>query len=186
MPRRVSPPPPPGYRDVSIPVESLLIPGLLLGLGLAALALIPYGLLRGFKGSLLISPHTGTRMILALVVLLLVHELLHGLGWKLAGGFGWRQVSFGIDRRLNPYTHIKVPMTARAYRLGGLLPGLVTGVLPTLAGWIIRSGVVTLIGAFMLAGAVGDLIILWAIRGVPGDALVIDHPKNAGCWVQEV
>jgi hypothetical protein len=176
--------PPPGYRDVSIPIEALTVPGLVIGVGLALLAIAPYWVIHGFKESLTLSVGAAVGLILALIGLLVAHELLHALGWMIAGRLGRDQISFGLDRKtLNPYTHVHVPMTARAYRFGAALPGILTGLLPTLAGWVIGSGPLTLLGAFMSIGAVGDLIILWVIRRVPGHTLVIDHPTRAGCWV---
>jgi hypothetical protein len=176
--------PPPGYRDVSIPITELTRPGLILGAALALLTLGPFWLLHGFNGWLHISSLAGLAVAAALLILLVVHELLHALAWMIAGGFRWEQISFGIDRAtLSPYTHIAAPMTARAYRIGAVTPGLLTGVLPTLAAWVFGSGPLSLIGALMSVGAVGDLIVLWVIRHVPGDTLVIDHATNAGCWV---
>jgi len=29
--------------------------------------------------------------------------------------------------------------------------------------------------------AVGDAMVLWLLRGVPGDTLVEDHPDRVGC-----
>jgi hypothetical protein len=178
------PTPPPGYRDVSIPIAELARPGAVIGAALALLTLGPFWLLYGFSGWLEISPLAGLAVAVTLLVLLVVHELLHALAWMVAGGFRWEQIAFGFDRAsLSPYTHIAIPMTARAYRIGAMTPGLLTGALPTLAAWVLGSGALSLIGAFMSIGAVGDLIVLWVIRRVPGDTLVLDHPTNAGCWV---
>jgi hypothetical protein len=174
--------PPPGYRDVSIPITELTPSGLVIGAGLALLALGPYWLLHGFDGWLDLSPLGGLALVVALLV---VHELLHALAWMIAGGFRCEQISFGIDRAsLSPYTHVAEPMTARAYRIGAVTPGLLTGALPAVIAWILGSGPLSLLGALMSVGAVGDLIVLWVIRRVPGDTLVIDHPTNAGCWVK--
>jgi hypothetical protein len=74
-------------------------------------------------------------------------------------------------------------MTARAYRVGGALPGVVTGLLPVLAGLALGQPVLLLVGAFFLMAAVGDLLILWAIRRVPAAAQVLDHPTLPGCLV---
>jgi hypothetical protein len=179
-----NPTPPPGYRDVSIPIIKLARPGLVISAVLALLALGPFWLLYGFSGWLDISPLAGLGVAVALLVLLVVHELLHALAWMVAGGFRWRQITFGFDRAsFSPYTHIATPMTARAYRIGAMTPGLLTGALPTLAAWVLGSGALSVIGTFMSVGAVGDLIVLWVIRRVPGDTLVLDHPTNAGCWV---
>lgn len=176
-------PPPPGYRDVSIPMSALTRPGIAIGAVLALLVLVPFWLLHGFKGWLEMSPLTGLALAAALLI---AHELLHALAWMVAGRFRWEQISFGFDRAsLNPYTHIAAPMTARAYRIGAAAPGLVTGALPALAAWAFGNGPLSMIGAFMSVGAVGDLIVLWVIRRVPGDTLVLDHPTRAGCWVKE-
>ncbi len=178
--------PPPGYRDVSIPMSALTRPGIAIGAALALLVLVPFWLMHGIKGWLEMSPLTGLALAAALLVLLVVHELLHALAWLVAGRLRWEQISFGFDRAsLNPYTHIAAPMTAHAYRIGAVTPGLVTGALPTLAAWALGSGPLSLIGAFMSVGAVGDVIVLWVIRQVPGDTLVLDHPTRAGCWVKE-
>lgn len=179
--------PPPGYRDVSIPMQSLARPGLMISIFLAALALVPFWMIHGFKGSLDFTFDTVLIAAVTVVALMFAHELLHGVGWMLSGQVKRDQVSFHFDRRtFSPYAHASTPMSARAYRLGGVLPVLMTGALPILIGWITGSGIVTLVGAFMLVGAVGDLIILWVIRDVPGSTLVIDHPRHAGCWVQDL
>jgi hypothetical protein len=177
---------PPGYRDVSVPIESMLRPsGLAVAAALAILPLALYWARYGFKGFL---PSTLSVVLVAvgMAVLLLVHEGLHAVGWVVFGRLSWRDVSFGLDRKtLSPYTHVNAPMPATAYRAGGLLPGVVTGLVPAAIGILLRSGPLTLIGAALLSGAVGDLTVLWVIRRVPGDCLVIDHPSRAGCWVQE-
>ena len=177
---------PDGYHDVAIPMEALLVPGLILGSGIAVLALFPHLALHGVNSFLDMSPLGGGAFILALIGLLVAHELLHAAGWMLAGRLGWNQVSFGIDRQtLSPYAHMHAPMSARAYRIGAVLPGIGTGLLPLLIGWISGIGPITLLGTFMLVGAVGDLIILWVIRHVPAQRLVRDHPVKAGCWVKD-
>lgn len=181
-----TPEPPPGFRDLSIPMEAIMRPGLVLGVVITALALGPYALLHGVDGIGRITLAMWAVGIVLIVLLLVAHELLHGIGWTTAGRFGWDDISFAIDRKtLSPYCHARVPMLARAYRIGTVLPGLVTGLIPVLAGWITGSAPLALIGAFMSTGAVGDLLILWIIRAVPGDRLVIDHPTRAGCFVQE-
>ena len=177
---------PPGYRDISVPIEALLKPpGLAVAVALAILPLAIYGAGYGFKGFL---PSTLSIVLVAagMAVLLLVHEGLHAVGWVVFGRLSWQDVSFGLDHKtLSPYTHVSAPMPAAAYRAGALLPGIVTGLFPAAIGILLRSGPLTLIGAALLSGAVGDLMVLWVIRRVPGDRLVIDHPSRAGCWVQE-
>ncbi len=177
---------PPGSRDVAIALPEVMRIGAKLALALIALPLVLFWLLYGF--SYFTSTTFTNTFFLSLVpmfILLVVgHELLHAVGWMLAGRFSWRHIAFGLDRRtLSPYAHARVAMPVSAYRVGVVLPGIITGLLPVVIGLLARSGPLTLWGAFMLSSAVGDLIVLWVIRALPGTARVIDHPSKAGCIV---
>ncbi|MBE0690578.1 MAG: DUF3267 domain-containing protein [Anaerolineae bacterium] len=121
-----------------------------------------------------------------MLVGIVLHEGIHALGWKFFGNLRWRDLRFGVDRKtLSPYCHARVPMSARAYRIGALLPGILTGLLPTVAGIVLEHAFLTAIGAVLLSAAIGDLIVLWVLRTIPPDAHVLDHPSNAGCYVLE-
>lgn len=123
-------------------------------------------------------------IILGMVALIVLHELLHGLTWQRLSGVAREDVYYGIKwEALSPYAHLKVPIQMRPYRWGIAMPGLVLGVLPTLAGLISGSGLVFFIGLFMLIGASGDMIVLYLLRKDDPDTLVEDHPDRAGCYV---
>lgn len=95
-------------------------------------------------------------------------------------------MSFGINwRTLTPYAHIKVPITARAYRWGAFMPGLVLGLIPCLIAVLTGSGWLLVVGAVFILVAGGDFLVLWLLRGVPAGALVEDHPTAIGCRVVE-
>ena len=155
-----------------------------LALGLLLVCVAPYVLVWGPASLIAGLGAMGWWVLPVLVVAVVVHELLHGLGWKLFGGLAWSDIKFGFQwKALMPYAHAKVPMTARAYRWGGALPGLVTGVLPALLGLALGQPVLLLLGAILVIAAVGDLMVLWAIRRVPAGAKVLDHPSLPGCLV---
>jgi len=114
----------------------------------------------------------------------LAHEGLQGLGWMAAGGGNFRMVKFGFHwKTLTPYAHFTEPITAGAYRVGIVLPGIVVGLLPALAGYALSDPSFILFGGFFLGGAAGDVLGLWATRNIPGGTLVIDHPSRVGCLV---
>lgn len=122
--------------------------------------------------------------LLFLVVGAVAHEGLHALGWMVAGRIPARSFRFGVMWRYGTlYAHCDAPMPMRAYRVGGALPGIVTGVVPWLAGLLLDHLTLALAGALLTAGAAGDGALLWASRRVPGGARVVDHPTEVGLRV---
>jgi hypothetical protein len=180
-------PPPPGYRDVSIPMSQIGLPALLGMFPLIGLPLIPYWLLHGWDAFWAGAFGDGLLLIVGFIGGIILHEAVHAIGWKYAGGLGWNEFKFGIDlKSLSPYCHARAPMSARAYRIGALLPSLVTGVLPVAVGTALANPTLAFVGAVLFSAAIGDFMILWIIRNVRQDALLLDHPTQAGCYVQDV
>lgn len=144
---------------------------------LGAAVLVPYWLvwrempLNGFDSGLL---------LLALIPSIIVHELLHGVGYLL-GGAKLGEVKIGIQiKYLMPYAHCRVPLLAAGYRLGVALPGLVLGIIPAIGAVLTHNATLSIYAAAMIIAAVGDLIILWMLIPVPGDVRVQDHPTRPG------
>ena len=151
-----------------------------------ALLLVAYGFVWG-AGALgdgfdaLVDPLW--RFLLLVVGSVVVHEALHGIAWRLAGAAAG-SVSFGFQvKTLTPYAHSSAPMTATAYRIGAVTPGVVLGLVPAVAGLMLGAGAVFWYGVIFTLVAGGDALILWLLRGVPGDRLVADHPSKPGCLV---
>ena len=111
-----------------------------------------------------------------------VHEGVHGAAWAGLTGRPLSDVRFGFNvRALMPYAHARFAMPARAYRLGAAAPGVLLGLGPALAGAALGSGYAFAFGLALTAAAAGDAVVLWLLRGVPGGALVQDHPTLPGC-----
>jgi hypothetical protein len=122
--------------------------------------------------------------LLGFLLLVVLHEGIHGLTWQVLSGASREAIEYGIKWKvLTPYAHLKEPIELQPYRWGTAMPGLVLGVLPALLGLIIGSELLFLIGLFMTAAASGDMIILYLLRNEKPPALVEDHPENAGCFV---
>lgn len=123
----------------------------------------------------------------ALVVLgVLVHELVHGLGWMLIGRKPPGAIRLGFQwKTLTPYAHVKEPVEVNAYRIGAFLPGLLLGILPYLLSLVTGDGSLLWFGILHTSAAGGDWLILWLLRGVKSGRLVEDHPSLAGCSVIE-
>ena len=113
-----------------------------------------------------------------------VHEGIHALSWLWLGKITKKDIRFGV-KSLTPYTHCEVPIRASAYRGGAIMPALILGVLPYVIGLGTGLGWFTSFGLMYIFAAGGDLLILWILRGVKGEAMVEDHPLRVGCYVFE-
>ncbi len=137
----------------------------------------------GSLGRLIIAEITFLGVLAAGVV---AHELIHAGTWVLASKKSWSAVRFGFQlSTLTPYAHCLEPMPIEAYRLGTLMPGLLTGLLPALIGTLFNNGWLAFMGGALTLAAGGDFLILLLIRKVARGALVEDHPSRAGCFVLE-
>jgi len=126
--------------------------------------------------------HVFLQACVMMLIGIVVHELIHGVTWMLLVGKGFRHLSFGFMVGA-VYCHIDVPMRKRQYVIGALMPLLLLGVIPWAAGIVAGSMLWMLFGAFLITGAMGDIMIVWVIRKEPAESLVYDHPSEAGCYV---
>ncbi len=123
-------------------------------------------------------------LVLVFVVGAVVHELLHGLTWASFCKRGFKSIAYGVHwRHLAPYCHCKEVLPLRPYVLGGLMPGLVMGLLPALAGLLIGHLMLFLFGLFFSLAASGDLLVLWMLRHAKATDQVQDHPEKIGCYI---
>lgn len=174
--------PPEGFRAVDYTVELEALPRWVLWLGLLLMIvpLVPFVFLYGLDAFRVDIDFLW--VFLGFILLIVAHELVHAIGWKLTSGLPWRRFRFGVMWRvLAPYCHAKDPMALTPYRIGAVLPLFVTGVLPWLVGLIQADATLTIVGALLISGAIGDIYVLWVLRGLPTNALVQDHPSRAGC-----
>lgn len=133
------------------------------------------------KTWLLISPVV---MLVVFVLGAVVHEMLHGFTWAFFCKRGLKSIKYGVYwAMLTPYCHCQEVLPLRAYVLGGLMPGLVMGLLPALAGLLLGDILVFLFGLFFSMAAGGDLLVLWMLRHQKKEDLVQDHPEKIGCYV---
>lgn len=116
--------------------------------------------------------------IAILAASVVVHELLHGIGWAVASGKGWQAVRFHASAMM-PSCACKAALQKNAYLAGVLAPFAVLGVASILfvLAYPGTVSLLTLLVNFTAAGA--DLLIaLHVLR--EGDCLIADHPTQAG------
>ena len=86
-------------------------------------------------------------------------------------------------KSVGPRVRCDAPVSARAYRAILLLPLLLLGVLPGVVGVLAGSWLLLIWGMFLIMACSGDLITLWAMRGLPGTTPVRAHPTHPGCEI---
>ncbi len=113
---------------------------------------------------------------------IVAHEVLHAIAWKVAASPPKGAVRLGFQwKTFTPYAHCSVAMTARAYRIGAVAPGIALGLVPMIVALVFGWGGWMNYGILFTMAAGGDALIIWLLRGVPGGRMVIDHPSRAGC-----
>ncbi len=174
-----------GYRKAELTVSIvkanafgivLLIPLIVIGLGLFILA--NRQLRHGFSmGSFF-------AVIAVMLLMIVVHELIHGLTWAYFTEHHFKDIEFGFMKQyLTPYCACCTPLTKNQYIIGALMPMIVLGIIPMIIGILAGSLPILLLGIIMTDAASGDILIVWNILRYRSDAasiVYIDHPTQAG------
>ncbi|MBQ3710385.1 MAG: DUF3267 domain-containing protein [Bacteroidales bacterium] len=144
----------------------------------------PIGLLRP-------TPYGSLWFIVLFVLLIVVHELLHGLTWSLFSEHHFKDIDFGFMKEyLTPYCTCAVPLPKSHYILGALMPCIVLGIIPVALGILLGSHLWFWTGIIMILSAGGDLLIVWKVlrfkkRPESQEVLIYDHPTQAGSVIFE-
>ena len=118
-------------------------------------------------------------MFLAIIaVSVVVHELLHGIGWAISSGKGWTVVRFNINAMM-PSCACKVALKKETYLIGVLAPFVFLGLGSILFVFVYPGTVslLTMMVNFVAAGA--DLLIAFHVLKEKS-CLIADHPTEAG------
>lgn len=177
-----------GYRaeDLTIGLVYANVMALILGLppifvlGICYFLRIAYapvgGGSAGFNGFLL--------FCVTFVILIFLHELIHGIFWSISAKNGWKSISFGfIVKYLTPYCTCSEPLGKRQYIIGAVMPTVILGILPALAAIATGSIFLFSTGAVMIFAGGGDLTIILKLlchKNNGKDTIYIDHPYQAG------
>ena len=116
--------------------------------------------------------------IAIIAISVVIHELLHGVGWAVASGKGWNVVRFNINAMM-PSCACKAALEKKQYLIGVLSPFVLLG-FGSVLFILIYPGTVSLLTMmvnFVAAGA--DLMIAVNVLK-EGESLIVDHPTEAG------
>jgi len=171
-------------RDLSISLARANVLVMFITIPVALLQFAIFTLLHGMES---LEPIWNSVLLFAAVLLgVMVHELIHGIGWMIFGHKPFSAIQFGFQwKTFTPYAHLKEPVEVTAYRLGAFLPGFLLGILTYLLSLVFGDGNLFWFSLVHTSAAGGDWLILWLIRNVRAGMPVEDHPTQAGCYVLE-
>jgi hypothetical protein len=171
-------------RDLSISMARANIIILFISLPVVILQLAVFLLIHGTTG---LKPVGSTALLIIAVLLgIVIHELIHGISWMIFGRKPISSINFGVQwKTFTPYAHLKEPVEVNAYRLGAFLPGFILGILPYSLSLLSGNADLFWFSLVHTSAAGGDWLILWLIRHIETGMQVEDHPTNAGCYVLE-
>ena len=177
-------------REISIESSKAILISLLLAFTLVPISFWIFYELWGnsinFVGELLIIKSNLIWSLLAVLLGVVFHELLHAFAYLVLTKGDYNNISFGlIWNSLSPYCHYSAAILVWKYRVSVLLPGMVIGLIPLVIACFIGSFPLYVFGILFTLGAAGDFTILWKIRKLKSKALIQDHPDKVGCIVIE-
>jgi hypothetical protein len=186
-PPRTSPPDIAGYR-LAAHQRFDMLQGSIAGMVLIPFWWVFFTVMVGLLGGPYITGGTVTlsNMLLgiaiALVLVPLLHEAVHGIAAMLAGV----RPSYGIGPGF-AYTTFPDPVVKRPYLAIGLAPLVVLSAigLPLAAVWDAGAGAIIFFMVVNAAGAIGDLWMSWRIMLQPRDALFVDLADGFAVYVPD-
>lgn len=174
-----------GYEqeDLTIGIVYANVMAIVLCLPIVIAFSVAYQLVNAGKEMTWSSPFEGLFVLLAFFVLIVVHELIHGITWAYYAPSHWKSVSFGfMVQYLTPYCTCNEPLKKNQYIIGALMPTIILGILPAIVSIIIGSWLLFALNALMIFGGGGDLtIVLKLLRYREKEGTIfVDHPYQCG------
>jgi hypothetical protein len=122
--------------------------------------------------------------IVGYILLIILHEFFHLLGFRLFGDVPWRKMVVGVNLKLGiAYATTNQLMTNRAIRKALLLPFWMTGILPAIIGLYIGNGALVSVSALLIGGAAGDFAMYKELKELPDNWVVKDDPELPKLYV---
>jgi hypothetical protein len=122
--------------------------------------------------------------IIGYILLIILHELFHLLGFRVFGGVPWKKMIVGVNLKMGiAYATTDQLMTNHAIRKALLLPFWMTGILPAIIGLSIGSGLLVSLSALLIGGAAGDFAMYKELKELPDDWVVKDDPELPKLYV---
>lgn len=120
----------------------------------------------------------------ALLLLIVLHEVIHGLTWGIFAKGHRKAIAFGfIWRMLTPYCTCSEPLMKWQYVTGAVMPTLVLGFVPAGIAAVMGNFWLLALSAVMILSGGGDFFIVLKMllhRHPHTEVLYYDHPYECG------
>lgn len=140
-------------------------------------------------GMLELSSRSSILLLPLLLVLIVLHELIHGLVWGILSENHFHSIEFGVVwEALTPYCTCSEPMKRWQYILGGAMPTLVLGAGTAVIAVVTNHLLLFFLAELMIISGGGDFLIILKIllyRSKGKEAVYYDHPYECGVVVFE-
>lgn len=117
-------------------------------------------------------------------ILIIVHELIHGVSRAMYAKSGWKAISFGfIKKYMTPYCTCNEPLTKFGYIFGAMMPAIVLGFIPGIISIVIGNAYVFYMAMVMILAGGGDMFITYLLitfKSKGKKSIYIDHPYLVG------
>lgn len=179
-----------GYeeKDLTIGVVYANIMAFVLGLPIIILLLILF-IYKNQSGIYTFSIYGPVVFLIIFAVLVVVHELIHGLFWAIYAKNHLKSIEFGfMISSLTPYCCCKDMLTKPQYIVGGIMPTVLLGIVPAVISIFTGSLFWFIMGELMILAGGGDLTILLKLlryKSKKEEILYMDHPYECGLVVFE-
>jgi len=128
-------------------------------------------------------------LVCAILLLLLIflHEFMHGLLFSFFCQNGIKDIVFGFRwRSLTLYSGCKVPLKKEQLIIVNIIPFIVLGLVPTIIALRVGSIMLFLLGWGMIFAGSGDIIYVYMLlryKAKGNDVIFFDAPSQPGCIV---
>lgn len=175
-----------GYlkRDLTVSVLQANLMAVIVMLPFVVAAFVLYGIFHPAGPELSFSLRGILVFYAALLLLIALHEVIHGLTWGAFAKGHWKAIAFGfIWKMLMPYCTCSEPLMKWQYVTGIAMPTLVLGFVPAIIAAVTGNFWLLALSAIMLLSGGGDFCIILKMllhRHPHTEVLYYDHPYECG------
>lgn len=123
-------------------------------------------------------------IIVAMIILTVVHEKIHGCFWSIGAENGAKDIEFGFQKEtLTPYCTCASPLSKSNYIIGSMMPMTILGVGLGIVSIFTNFLPLLVVAVFQTIGGAGDILIscMLLFRKTKGkDVVLLDHPTKIG------